>query len=65
MQVRMHRIAIRLAFVLLDAFMRPLPIAATGPPERLQGRPDFGGRRLGRHAAAECIDRRHDRVNPL
>jgi hypothetical protein len=65
MQVRVHPIAVRLAFVLLDAFMRPIPIATQRPPERLQGRPDIWRRRRRRHAAAECIDRRHDRMDPL
>jgi hypothetical protein len=65
MQVRVHRIAVRLAFVLLDALMGLVPIAAQRPPERLQGWPDIRRRRFGRHAASKCIDRRHGRMDPL
>src|SRR5205807_2295671 len=62
MQVRVHPIAVPLSFVLLDAFMRPLPVAATRPPQRLQGGPDIGWRHLSRHAASEGIDGCHDRT---
>jgi hypothetical protein len=51
MQVRVHPIAVRLAFVLLDAFMRPIPIATQRPPERLQGRPGIVADTLLRNAS--------------
>ena len=40
MQMGVHPVAVPLALVLLDALMRPVPIAATRPPERLQGGTD-------------------------
>ena len=44
MQVCVHRIAVPLSLMLLDAFMRPLPIAFAVPPQSVERMRESGWR---------------------
>src|SRR5260370_7495022 len=59
MQVRVHPIAVRLAFVLLDAFMRLFPITTKCPPQPLQARPPICRHHPTPPPPPQHIDRRH------
>ena len=49
----MDAVAVRLAFVRLDAFVGLCPVAAAHPPQGLHGGAGAGGRRVGREAGGE------------